>query len=104
LRARYSAPVDRGESAQSVSARRPACGQVDEQLARKRTLLVDKFQNAALVAATCTALVESGWSERLYPLVLLFLWNGLKFFFFGPWSLVLLARVRAAGGFGCPYG
>ena len=47
-------------------------------------------------AATCTALIERGWSEWLHLLFLLLLWNGFKFLLFGPWCVVLLARVRAA--------
>lgn len=46
------------------------------------------------VAATCTTLIGQGWSEWLYLLFALALWNGLKFLFCGPLSLVLLARAR----------
>lgn len=38
--------------------------------------------------------VQQGWSEWLYLVFLLFFYNGFKFIFFGPWSLVLLARAR----------
>ncbi|WP_182048912.1 hypothetical protein [Changpingibacter yushuensis] len=48
-----------------------------------------------LIAVTCTGLIEQGWSKWLYLVFFLALWNALKFFFFGPWSLVLLARARA---------
>ncbi|MGB4137861.1 MAG: hypothetical protein WA971_14945 [Microbacterium sp.] len=47
-----------------------------------------------LIAATCTGLIEHGWSKWLYLAFFWALWNGLKFLFFGPWSLVLLARAR----------
>ena len=47
-----------------------------------------------LIAATCTELIEQGWSEWLYLAFFWALWNGLKFLLFGPWSLVLLARAR----------
>ena len=46
------------------------------------------------VAAICTTLIDQGWSKWLYLLFLLLLWNGLKFLIMGPWSLILLARVR----------
>ena len=45
-------------------------------------------------AAACVTLIEHGWSEWLYLAFILLLWNGFKFLLFGPWSLVLLARVR----------
>lgn len=51
-----------------------------------------------LVAATCTGLIDRGWSEWLYLVFFLALWNGLKFLLFGPWSLILLARVRIQEG------
>lgn len=47
-----------------------------------------------LIAVTCTGLIEQGWSEWLYLLFLLLLWNGLKFLWIGPVSLALLARAR----------
>lgn len=47
------------------------------------------------LAAVCITLIDQGWSKWLYLLFALLLWNGLKFLFIGPWSLVLLARVRA---------
>lgn len=42
----------------------------------------------------CAALVQAGWTEALYLLVLLFFYNGMKFIIFGPVSLILLARIR----------
>ena len=39
-------------------------------------------------------LIGHGWSEWLYLLFFLFLWNALKFILMGPISVVLLARVR----------
>ena len=45
-------------------------------------------------AAMCITLIEHGWSGWLYLLFALLLWNGLKFLFMGPWSLILLLRVR----------
>ncbi|MDA3147177.1 MAG: hypothetical protein ACTH32_10060 [Microbacterium gubbeenense] len=47
-----------------------------------------------LIAATCTELIDQGWSEWLYLAFFWALWNGLKFLLFGPWSLILLAQVR----------
>lgn len=47
-----------------------------------------------LIAVTCTELIEQGWTKWLYLVFFLALWNALKFLFFGPWSLVLLVRVR----------
>ncbi|MGO1531815.1 MAG: hypothetical protein ACTHZ5_13385 [Micrococcaceae bacterium] len=47
-----------------------------------------------MIAATCTGLIEQGWSKWLYPLFLLLLWNGLKFLWIGPVSLALLASAR----------
>ena len=47
-----------------------------------------------LIAATCTGLIDQGWSEWLYLAFIWALWNGLKFLPFGPWSLILLIRVR----------
>jgi hypothetical protein len=39
-------------------------------------------------------LVQQGWNPWLYLGYFLCLWNGFKVLFFGPISLVLLARVR----------
>lgn len=47
------------------------------------------------LAAMCITLIDRGWSGWLYLLFALLLWNGLKFLLMGPWSLVLLTRVRA---------
>ncbi|GAB2645605.1 hypothetical protein GCM10027169_12100 [Gordonia jinhuaensis] len=50
---------------------------------------------AYLAAAVgCAVLVQHGWTEWLYLPFLLFFYNALKFLIFGPWSLVLLARIR----------
>lgn len=45
-------------------------------------------------AATCTTLINQGWTPWLYVLFFLALWNSFKFLLFGPWSLILLARAR----------
>lgn len=47
-------------------------------------------------AGTCTTLIANGGSRWLNLLVLLCLWNTIKFIFMGPVSLILLihARVR----------
>lgn len=49
-------------------------------------------------AGTCTTLIANGGSGWLNLLVLLCLWNTMKFIFMGPVSLILLihARVREA--------
>ncbi|MDN5962714.1 MAG: sulfate permease, partial [Propionibacterium sp.] len=47
-----------------------------------------------LIAATCTGLIDQGWSEWLYLAIIWALWNSLKFLLFGPWSLILLAQAR----------
>lgn len=47
-------------------------------------------------ALLCFQLIESGWSEMLYLIFVICLWNGAKFLLFGPISVVLLARVRLA--------
>lgn len=47
-----------------------------------------------VLAAIITTLIGHGWSEWLYLLFFLCLYNGLKFLLFGPWSVVLLARAR----------
>lgn len=51
-----------------------------------------------LTAATSTGLIEQGWGKWLYLVFFLAQWNALKFLFFGPWSLVLLARARGREG------
>ena len=45
-------------------------------------------------AACCTTLVGHGWSQWLYLPFLILLWNGMKFLFVGPVSVVLLVRAR----------
>ncbi|NYE93882.1 hypothetical protein FHU41_000103 [Psychromicrobium silvestre] len=47
-----------------------------------------------LGASICTNLIERDGPGWLNLLVLLFIWNALKFLIMGPVSLVLLARVR----------
>lgn len=47
-------------------------------------------------AAYMTTLIAHSWSEWLYLVFALFLWNGLKFILMGPISVVLLVRVRIA--------
>lgn len=47
-----------------------------------------------LAASICTNLIANGAPEWLNLLVLLFLWNTMKFIAIGPVSLVLLIRVR----------
>ncbi len=45
-------------------------------------------------ASICAQLAEDGGPGWLHLLVMLFIWNALKFAFIGPISLVLLIRVR----------
>lgn len=47
-----------------------------------------------LAASICTNLIADGGPGWLNLLVLLFIWNTLKFLIMGPVSLVLLLRVR----------
>ena len=47
-----------------------------------------------LIASTCANLVADGGPGWLNLLVLLFVWNALKFLIMGPVSLVLLIRTR----------
>ncbi len=47
-----------------------------------------------LAASICTNLIADGAPSWLNLLVILFIWNALKFLIMGPVSLVLLARVR----------
>ncbi|MCI1673526.1 MAG: sulfate permease [Bifidobacterium tibiigranuli] len=47
-----------------------------------------------LAASICTAIIKDGGPGWLNLLVLLFIWNALKFAWIGPISLVLLARAR----------
>lgn len=46
-------------------------------------------------AVACTTLIGAGWSEWLYLLFILFIWNALKLILMGPISLILLVRVRS---------
>lgn len=47
-----------------------------------------------LAASICTSLIAEGGPGWLNLLVLLFIWNALKFLIMGPVSLVLLIRAR----------
>lgn len=47
-----------------------------------------------LAASTCTTFIGSGGPGWLHLLVLLFLWNAMKFISMGPISLFLLLRAR----------
>ncbi|MDQ7992311.1 MAG: sulfate permease [Propionicimonas sp.] len=47
-----------------------------------------------LAASICTNVIADGGPGWLNLLVLLFIWNALKFLLMGPISLVLLLRVR----------
>lgn len=47
-----------------------------------------------LAASICTNLIADGGPGWLNLLVLLFIWNALKFLIMGPVSLVLLTRAR----------
>jgi hypothetical protein len=47
-----------------------------------------------LAASICTTIIKDGGPGWLHLLVLLFIWNALKFVWIGPISLVLLARAR----------
>lgn len=47
-----------------------------------------------LIAAASITLIDEGWSQGLYIVFALCLWNALKFLLFGPISLLLLARAR----------
>lgn len=47
-----------------------------------------------IAASICTTWAADGGPGWLNLLVLLFLWNALKFIVMGPISLILLARVR----------
>lgn len=47
-----------------------------------------------LAASICTNVIADGGPGWLNLLVLLFLWNSMKFIIMGPVSLILLARVR----------
>ncbi|MEW2011116.1 hypothetical protein AB0300_16750 [Microbacterium sp. NPDC078814] len=45
-----------------------------------------------LIATASITLINGGWSQGLYIVFVLCLWNALKFLLFGPISLLLLAR------------
>ena len=45
-------------------------------------------------AAMCITLIQYGWNQALYLLYLQLLWNGMKFLWIGPWSLIRLAHTR----------
>ena len=45
-------------------------------------------------ASICTNLIKDGGPGWLNILVILFIWNALKFLIMGPVSVILLARVR----------
>lgn len=47
-----------------------------------------------LAASICTNLLANGGPGWLNLVVILFIWNALKFLIMGPVSLVLLLRVR----------
>lgn len=47
-----------------------------------------------LAAAFCTGLLDDGGPGWLNLLVLLFIWNAMKFLFIGPLSLIQLVVVR----------
>ncbi len=55
-----------------------------------------------LVAATLTIVIRDGGPKWLHALVLLFMWDGFKFLWIGPVSVVLriTARVGRGGGNG----
>lgn len=48
------------------------------------------------LAALMSVLVEHDASKRLYPVMVVCVWNAFKFLLYSPVSLVLLARVRVA--------
>lgn len=47
-----------------------------------------------LIAATCTGLIDQGWSGWLYVLAAICIWDAFKMLALGPASLVWLARAR----------
>ncbi|PPF50134.1 MULTISPECIES: hypothetical protein [unclassified Rathayibacter] len=47
-----------------------------------------------LIAAVSITLINDGWSQGLYIVFAVCLWNALKFLLFGPIGLLLLARAR----------
>lgn len=48
-----------------------------------------------LAAVTCTTLLDDGGPGWLNLLVILFIWNAMKFLFMAPASLVLLFRTNS---------
>lgn len=54
-----------------------------------------------LLASICTTVIEDGGPGWLNLLVLLFVWNALKFIVMGPISLILLIRVRIQKAVAC---
>ena len=53
-------------------------------------------------ATICITIVNDDGPRWLYLLVLLFVWNAVKFLWIGPVSLLLLLRSRTRGqGNGC---
>lgn len=48
------------------------------------------------VTSVCVTIVNEGGPGWLHLLVILFIWNALKFLIMGPISLVLLVRARLA--------
>jgi hypothetical protein len=48
------------------------------------------------VASVCTVLIERGAPGWLYIVVIVCVWNALKFVWIGPVSVGLLIRIRAA--------
>ena len=48
------------------------------------------------LAAVMSVLVDGGVSKWLYVVMLVCIWDALKFLIFGPVSLIALARVRIA--------
>ncbi|WP_417556465.1 sulfate permease [Microbacterium sp.] len=46
-------------------------------------------------AAICTTIINNGGPGWFYLLVLLFVWNALKFLWIGPVSVIQLVHVRA---------
>lgn len=49
-----------------------------------------------LVAATATTIIDRGGAGWLHAVVLLAIWNGLKFLINGPIGLIVLVRARLA--------
>lgn len=47
-----------------------------------------------LIAATCTGLIDQGWSGWLYVLAAICIWDAFKMLALGPASLIWLAQAR----------